>query len=285
MSPVRRGETLANRPHAQITGKPLLNSLRGTEQSIWYVHSHVLWNYRCRGLRPFFFDFAILLLLLAFAPLAFAQSSPGPSRPMIAQPINETDLVVLWGNTRPEAENPANDRGMVPDNLSLPHLMLQLRRPAAQEQALETLIDQLHDRNSPNYHHWLTAAEIGARFGPAAYDVEIITGWLQQHGFTVNTVYTNGMVIDFSGTAGQVRAAFHTEVHNLLVNGVAHIANMTDPQIPAALAPAGVGIVQLHNFMPRATSSPHPSVSPSSAVPQFTTGGSYYVAPPDLEKI
>ena len=36
------------------------------------------------------------------------------------------------------------------------------------------------------------------------------------------------------------------------VNGVAHFANMSDPQIPAALAPAVVGIVSLHDFKPQA---------------------------------
>ena len=58
------------------------------------------------------------------------------------------------------------------------------------------------------------------------------------------------MVIDFSGTAGQVRETFHTTIHRLDVNGTKHIANMSDPRIPAALAPAVVGIVSLHDFRP-----------------------------------
>lgn len=222
--------------------------------------------------------FAPLLLILASAPSTFAQTTVGPSL-LITQPINEASLVVLSGNTRPEAKNPANDRGIVPDSLSLPHMMLQLRRPAAQEQALETLIDQLHDPNSLHYHHWLSASEIGAQFGPAASDIQTISGWLAQHGFTVNTVYTNGMVIDFSGTAGQIRTTFRTEIHNLSVGGVAHIANMTDPQIPAALAPAVVGIVSLHNFKPKPGAVRNPNA------PYYTAGGSYYVTPPDLATI
>ena len=39
-------------------------------------------------------------------------------------------------------------------------------------------------------------------------------------------------------SAGRVRSAFHTEIHNLEVAGQKHIANMSDPKIPAALAPA-----------------------------------------------
>jgi hypothetical protein len=43
MSPVLRDKALANRPSEGIVGRKaeielLLNSLRGTEQSIWYVH-------------------------------------------------------------------------------------------------------------------------------------------------------------------------------------------------------------------------------------------------------
>ena len=126
--------------------------------------------------------FALLWLVPAFAPAAYAQISVGPSRPLITQSINEGNLVVLAGNTRPEAKNPANDRGVVPDGLPLEHMILQLRRPVAQEQALATLINQLHDPQSPNFHHWLSASEIGAQFGPAASDIQIIIGWLQQHG-------------------------------------------------------------------------------------------------------
>jgi subtilase family serine protease len=69
------------------------------------------------------------------------------------------------------------------------------------------LIDQLHDPESPNFHHWLTAVEFGERFGPAASDIAAATNWLQSQGFTVNFVYPSGLSIDYSGTAGQAAAA------------------------------------------------------------------------------
>ena len=159
-------------------------------------------------------------------------------------------------------------------------MTLQLRRPAAQEQAFEALIDQLHDPASPNYHHWLTAAEIGVQFGPAESDIAAITGWLAQQGFTVNAVSPDRMSIDYSGTAGRVRAAFHTEIYNLSVNGLAHFANMSDPVIPAALAPVIVGIVSLNDFRPHSMAVHRPQASP-----EFTNGGGFYVSPPDLQKI
>ncbi len=47
-----------------------------------------------------------------------------------------------------------------------------------------------------------------------------------------------------------MRRAFHTSIHNLDVNGVRHIANVSDPQIPEALAPAVAGVVSIHDFRP-----------------------------------
>src|ERR1700690_2603560 len=77
----------------------------------------------------------ILFLLLAFAlvagPMAQAQSRPI----LITQAVDESKMVTLAGNTRPEA-NKQNDRGLVPDSLSLEHVMLQLKRSPAQEWAL-----------------------------------------------------------------------------------------------------------------------------------------------------
>jgi len=47
---------------------------------------------------------------------------------------------------------------------------------------------------------------------------------------------------------GQLRSAFHTQIHKYQVSGKIHYANATDPQIPAALAPVVGGFVSLNNF-------------------------------------
>ena len=173
-----------------------------------------------------------------------------------------TSCTRLAGNTRSQA-NVQNDAGRVADSLSMEHMLLQLKRPPEQEEAFTQLIESQQDPSSPNYHQWLTADEIGQNFGPSQADIEAVTGWLKSHGFTVNSVHPTGMTIDFSGTAGQVRTAFHTEIHNLSVNGAEHIANMSDPMIPEALAAVVDGVVSMHDFMPHASTSPTPTI-PSS---------------------
>ena len=105
----------------------------------------------------------------------------------------------------------------------------------------------------------MTAAEQGEKYGMAQEDLDAITKWIESHGFTVGYVYPNRMVIDFSGTAGQLREAFHTEIHYLEAHGEQHIANMSDPQIPQALAPAVQGVVSLHDFRPHAAHESRPA--------------------------
>ena len=210
------------------------------------------------------------------------------ARSLITATVDETRMVRLAGNTRPEA-NARNDRGRVSDSLPLEHMQLLLKRPAEREAALQRYIDQLHDRTSPYFHHWLSASELGRRFGLSDQDVAAVTGWLQQQGFVVNAVHPNNTEIDFSGTAGNVRAAFGSEIHALVVGGVRHIANMSDPQIPAALAPAVAGIVSLHDFRPhpmnrlRAQNPLHAQSRPHA---QYTTSsGGTLVVPADLATI
>jgi len=187
----------------------------------------------------------------------------------------------LHGNTRPEVRT-ANDLGPVSDDLQLEHVYLLMNRPSEQQQEIDDWIIQLHDQNSPHYHHWLTASQIAERFAPAEEDIQTISDWLESHGLTVNVVYRANGVIDFSGPAGQIAATFHTQMHNLDVNGTHHIANISDPQIPAALAPAMNGVVSLHDFRP------HP-MSNRRARPNYTVN--YFgtplqlVVPGDLETI
>ena len=171
--------------------------------------------------RPSFSAIACVAIACLFALSAAAQNAR-----QIMRAVDNSDRATLSGNVRPEA-NGANDRGRVPDGLPLTHMLLQLQRSPLQEQAAAAYVASLYDPASPNYHQWLTASEFGASFGVNPSDLAQIVSWLTSHGFTVNQVYPNGMLIDFSGTAGQIRAAFKTEIHDLSVNGAAHIGNMS----------------------------------------------------------
>ena len=218
----------------------------------------------------------LALACVGFGFLADAPAGTG----LVTQGTDEAELVTLGGNTRPEA-NAVNDRGAVPETLALEHMQLQLQRSPEQERAVDAFIEALHDPASPVFHRWLTAEQFGARFGTAEADIEAIETWLSAHGLQVNALYPSRMVIDFSGTAGQLAAAFHTEIHSLEVNGVAHMANMSDPRIPAALAPIVAGIVKLNDFHPARRHRPRPKFTGDCG----DGATCYLMAPADLATI
>ena len=168
----------------------------------------------------------------------------------IVDAIDEAKLVPLAGRT-PSFATAKNDRGAVSDSFPMEHLFLQLRRGPAEEEALVRTIDELQDQASGRYHQWLTADELGTKFGPAQADVDTVVRWLGVHEFQVNSVSKNGLIIDVSGTAGLLREAFHTEIHNYIVNGKQHIANASVPEIPAALASVVAGFASLNDMMPK----------------------------------
>jgi hypothetical protein len=194
-----------------------------------------------------------LALCMVASGLTFPMASNAQEVPSAARIVNRVDdnqLVTLKGNTHPSA-NAKNDLGIVNSSLSMPDLTLVLSRGSEQQAAFEAFVASQYDSGSPNYHRWLMPAEIGAKYGPAQADITTISNWLTGHGFAVSKIAKDRMSIRFTGTAGQVESTFHTQIHTLSVNGVTHIGNMSDPQIPGALASVVTGIKALHNFLPR----------------------------------
>jgi hypothetical protein len=190
----------------------------------------------------------IIATLFVTAGPAAAQVPTGQTRRLITQPIDESTQVELPGNIRPEATI-ANDRGSVPASFLMEHMQLDFRLPKEKQEELDRLVREIEDPTAPEYHKWITSEEFRQKFSVAPEDVETISTWLSSKGFKINAI--GATLIDFTGTAAQVRNAFKTDIHYLNVRGVRHIANMQNPQIPAALAPAVAGIGSLNDFRPR----------------------------------
>jgi subtilase family serine protease len=191
---------------------------------------------------------ALLCFTALFCGSALTAQEVAPAIRIVDR-IDESNLVTLKGNTHPAA-NAKNDRGRVSPSLRMTDLILVLSRSPQQQAAFDKFVASQYDSTSPNFHQWLTPEQVGQKYGPSQNDIAAVSAWLASHGLSVDDVPNDHMSIRFSGTAAQVESAFHTEIHNLEVKGVAHIGNMTDPQIPAAVATVVVGVKALHNFFP-----------------------------------
>ncbi len=115
----------------------------------------------------------VFAICLISAQIALAQQAQTVA-PRITEAVDETKLVTLTGNTHRMAQAQF-DQGPAPDSLPLERLMLILKRSPQQEAALRTLLDEQQDRNSPNFHKWLTPEQFGQQFGPADADIQVVT--------------------------------------------------------------------------------------------------------------
>jgi hypothetical protein len=173
--------------------------------------------------------FALLAVLVILALTARAASqnpassspSTGYVRPLITQSVDATRVTRLKGNIHRLAP-PQFDIGGAPATLPMDRMLLVLKRTPEQQAALTKLLDDQQDRNSPNYHKWLTPDEFGKAFGPADHDIQTVTSWLQSNGFQVHKVARGRTVIEFSGDAGRVQQAFGTPIHKYAIRGEEH---------------------------------------------------------------
>lgn len=235
---------------------------------------------------------SLLFLFVAF--LLNVNQAASQTLARIVEPIDNSRRITLSGNIHPLAR-PEFDRGAVVPAQPVTRILLLLQRSDAQEAALQSYLEQQHDKSSPNYHQWLTPTDFGAWYGPAEADIQAITQWLTSQGFTVNQVYSGKTVIEFSGNAAQVQSAFGANLHNYEVNGKTYVANANDPQIPAALAPGVAGIVSLNNFprhahVLRAGTAQRfagkPGLQPLFTIPNGSSNGNFYgVGPADFATI
>lgn len=226
---------------------------------------------------------AVAILALS-APILANGGPPGnplggiAPRERIAGAVDENVQVALPGNRHPDAIQ-KNDVGPAPDVLRLERMILALKADATQTAALDAYLEAARNPGGPAYGQWLTPQAFEDHFGVAASDIGAISAWLTGHGFAIDEIPAGRLAIVFSGTAAQVREAFHTEIHRYLVDGEIHLANSGDPQIPAALAAVVRGVVSLHDFRSR------PLNRRKTPAPDYTSGSTHYLAPADFATI
>ena len=221
-----------------------------------------------------------------------AQNAHTQAQPQV-RVVNKVDAtkVVQLDHTMPAVMANATIKDRLAPNTDVGQMYLLLKSSDEQELALRTLVDSQQDKGSPNYHQWMTPETFTNAFGVAKSDIAKVTAWLGDNGLTVKKVSGGGRVISFTGNAGQVENAFHTELHNVTVNGEAHVSNTVELSVPEALASVIHGVASLNNFGVKAN-----AVNPRKAEvaadgtytdPAYTSlsSGRHFVGPNDFSTI
>ena len=89
------------------------------------------------------------------------------------------------------------------------NLSLAIGLPLRNQEALNSLLQQIYDPTSPNYHHFLTSEEFTAQFGPTEDDYQKVIQFAQANGFAVTRTHGNRMLVDVRGKVSDVEKAFH----------------------------------------------------------------------------
>ena len=231
---------------------------------------------------PVFFS-RILLLSLTLAPLCCATLPLHAAVPDRIAPQADLTRLQPLPNHHPFWAIPANSVAAVPDSSSVNPLTLVLARSQQQQAAFEQFLADQQNPASPDYHHWLTPAEVGERFGVSDADIATITAWLQAQGLVVDWVAPSRLFIGFSGAASAVNRTFQTQLRTYRVNGVTRMSVDSDPQIPQALAPLIASIRGLYSIDEQPQ---HIALPAQQASPQISTSSNtHYIGPADFATI
>jgi uncharacterized repeat protein (TIGR03803 family) len=92
-------------------------------------------------------------------------------------------------------------------------LNLVIGLPLRNRAALATLLGQLYDPASPDYHQYLMPAEFAARFGPTPQDYEAVMAFAKANGLRVTGTHPNRTLVDVSGAVGDIEKTFQVRLH------------------------------------------------------------------------
>jgi subtilase family serine protease len=97
------------------------------------------------------------------------------------------------------------------------------------------LLNRLYDADSPDYHRWITPTDFVSRFSPSQSDVDAVRQHLESHGLTIKRVSDNRVLVQATGTVGQIEEAFAININIYQLGTETHYSNDRNPSVPASL--------------------------------------------------
>jgi len=112
--------------------------------------------------------------------------------------------------------------------------------------ALDAEVAAVSTPGSASYHHYLSAAQFAAAYGPSPTEVQLVTAALRAEGLTVGAPTLGSSLLPVSASVRAISAAFGTSIESVrLPSHLTSTVNTSAPEIPAVLAPDITGVIGL----------------------------------------
>lgn len=183
-------------------------------------------------------------------------------------------------DSTPASIRQAKDLGPV-DPATTIRLTLWLRSQN-ESAAMEQLVEQMYDKNSPNFHRWLSAEGFKANLAPSAADLATVRQFALKNHLTISAVGEQNLYLQVQGAARDVQDAFQVQLHNFQRQGTTFRSNTGDPTIeePAGSSVAAVSGLAEHFMRPYIARPVDPDSGAVAAFRPMTPGtnGAFFSA-------
>lgn len=174
----------------------------------------------------------------------------------------------------------AQNRRMLPAHLAAPanataiavvpssqDIKFGLTLPLRNEAALQVLLKAQKDPNSSQYRRFLSRQEFVDKFAPTEADYDRVITFAKAQGFTISRTFENRLLVNVSGTPGQINKAFATrlKIYNNDLEQHTYYAPDAEPSVDSAVPILSVVGLSTQN-------RPHPMLKKASLVHANTTG-------------
>ena len=152
----------------------------------WFVIPSVLVGIR---MKP---NFLFINLVLVFSVAAAARAAD-------RQTLNgHVPVAVANFHLQPVGRLPAQER-----------LSLLIGLPMRNQEQFKSLLEQMYDPASPQYHRYLTPQEIAERFGPAEEDYQAVLAFVETNDLHVSSTHVDRTLLRVDGTVAAIEKTFH----------------------------------------------------------------------------
>jgi subtilase family serine protease len=140
---------------------------------------------------------------------------------------------------------------------------------------LDKLAQQLYDKTSPNYRHFLNHEQFAARFAPTTAEAKTVQEFFEAHNLKVVKTAPDNFFVRARGTVADVETAFHVQINQYDVRGGVMRSNDRDPYIDGDAAALVKTVSGLDSG-----SFKHPAMAQAAKQPTSTTAPTTHAAVP-----